>query len=105
MTAAAPVTDQAYIKLKMRGDLSAVRQLYQGVEYWVIKEPLGQKYYQFPPNVYFILQQLNGLVSIDELLERYHRKFAPKRLDRDQLQQLLQQYYRLFAFVCLSCQF
>jgi putative peptide zinc metalloprotease protein len=94
MTAAPPTTDQAFVKLKMRGDLSAVRQLYQGVEYWVIKEPLGQKYYQFPPNVYFILQQLNGQVSIEELLERYHRKFAPKRLDRDQLRHLLQRFHK-----------
>lgn len=91
-TTAAP--ELSAIKLKKRGDLSAVRQLYQGVEYWVLKEPLGQKFYQFPPNVYYILQQLDGQVTIEGLLERYHRQFAPKRLDRDQLQQLLQRFHR-----------
>ncbi|MFO0260168.1 MAG: site-2 protease family protein, partial [Planctomycetota bacterium] len=94
MSVAAPPEPQAAIKLKMRGDLSAVRQLYQGVEYWVVKEPLGQKFYQFPPNVYYILQQLDGQTSVEQVLDRYHKQFAPKRLDRDQLQQLLQRFHK-----------
>jgi putative peptide zinc metalloprotease protein len=94
MSVAAPPEPQSAIKLKMRGDLSAVRQLYQGVEYWVVKEPVGQKFYQFPPNVYYILQQLDGQTSVEQVLDRYHRQFAPKRLDRDQLQQLLQRFHK-----------
>ncbi len=41
MSVAVAPENQAAIKLKMRGDLSATRQLYQGVEYWVVKEPGG----------------------------------------------------------------
>lgn len=94
MSVAAPPEPQSAIKLKMRGDLSAVRQLYQGVEYWVVKEPVGQKFYQFPPNVYYILQQLDGQTSVEQVLDRYHKQFSPKRLDRDQLQQLLQRFHK-----------
>ncbi len=78
----------------MRGDLSANLQQYQGVEYWVLKEPLGQKYYQFPPHVYFLLKQLNGSRTVEEIVDNYQREYAPKRLERDQLQQLLQRFHR-----------
>ncbi len=82
------------VKMRMRADLTFDRMTYQGVEYWVIKEPLGQKYYQFPPHVFYLLQQLDGLKSIDELQNNYHRKFAPKRITRQELQQLLTRFHK-----------
>ncbi len=92
--AIAPAPSRTAIRLKKRGDLDANLQQYQGVEYWVVKEPFGQKYYQFPPHVYFLLNQLDGKCSIEEVIERYHREFSPKRIDRDQLQQLFQRFHR-----------
>lgn len=94
MSVAHASSAQTPIRLKMRRDLEADRQHYQGVEYWVIKEPIGQKYYQFPPHVYFLLKQLDGEITVEELLERYHRAHAPKRIERQQLQQLLQRFHR-----------
>ncbi|MEZ6096260.1 MAG: biotin/lipoyl-binding protein [Pirellulaceae bacterium] len=82
------------VKLKMRGDLTANMQQYQGVEFWVVKEPLGQKYYQFPPHVYFLLTQLDGKRSVEDIIEAYHNEYSPKRIDRDQLQQLFQRFHR-----------
>ena len=61
MATPAPHKDASpVVRMKMRADLTADLITYQGVEYWVIKEPLGQKYYQFPPHVYYLLTQLNG---------------------------------------------
>ena len=51
----------------MRPDLTFDSQSYQGVEFWVVKEPLGQKYFQFPPSVFYLLQELDGNQTIDEL--------------------------------------
>lgn len=82
------------VKMKMRADLTFDPMTYQGVEYWVVKEPLGQKYYQFPPHVFYLLQQLDGTKSIDELQDNYHRKFAPKRITRQELQQLLTRFHK-----------
>ncbi len=91
----APVSAaQTPVRLKMRGDLTADRQRYQGVEYWVLKEPIGQKYYQFPPHVYFLLQQLDGSRTVEQIIDLYHDEFAPKRIDREQLQQLLQRFHK-----------
>ncbi|MEM7453061.1 MAG: site-2 protease family protein [Planctomycetota bacterium] len=82
------------VKMTMRADLTFDRMTYQGVEYWVIKEPLGQKYYQFPPHVFSILRQLDGNKTIDEIQDNYHRDHAPKRITRSELQQLLMRFHR-----------
>ncbi len=79
--------------MKMRPDLTFDYQLYQGVEYLVVKEPLGQKYFQFPPQVHFILTLLDGQKSIDELQELWHEKYSPKRITRQELQQLLTRFH------------
>ena len=82
------------VRMKMRSDLTFDRMTYQGVEYWVVKEPLGQKYFQFPPHVFYLLQQLNGNRTVEELQENYQEKFAPKRITRNDLQQLLTRFHQ-----------
>ena len=82
------------VKMKIRSDLTFDRMAYQGVEYWVIKEPVGQKYYQFPPHVFYLLRELDGTKSIDDLQDNYHEKFAPKRITRQDLQQLLTRFHQ-----------
>lgn len=82
------------VRMKMRGDLTFDRQTYQGVEYWVVKEPVGQKYYQFPPHVFYLLRQLDGHQTIDQLQDNYHDEFAPKRITRQDLQQLLTRFHQ-----------
>ena len=82
------------IKMKMRPDLTFDPMTYQGVEYWVVKEPLGQKYFQFPPHVFYLLQQLDGTKSAEELQDNYHRDFAPKRITRQEMQQLLTRFHQ-----------
>ncbi len=82
------------VKIKMRADLTFDRMTYQGVEYWVVKEPLGQKYYQFPPHVFYLLRQLDGTKSIDQLQDNYHDEYAPKRITRQELQQLLTRFHK-----------
>ena len=82
------------VQMKMRPDLSYDRQSYQGVEYWVIKEPLGQKYFQLPPPVFFLLKLLDGHQTIDSLQDAYHAEYAPKRITRNDLQQLLTRFHQ-----------
>lgn len=82
------------VQMKMRADLTCDRMTWQGVEYWVVKEPLGQKYYQFPPHVYYILERLDGSRTIEALIDGFHREYAPKRITRSELQQLLTRFHK-----------
>jgi len=89
-----PVPKGPVVQMKIRPDLTFDRMSYQGVEYWVVKEPLGQKYYQFPPHVFYLLRELDGNKTIDQLQDGYHEKFAPKRITRQDLQQLLTRFHQ-----------
>jgi putative peptide zinc metalloprotease protein len=80
--------------MKMRPDLTFAPQTYQGVDYLVVKEPLGQKYYQFPPQVHYLLTLLDGEITIDQLQDAYHEEYAPKRITRQELQQLLTRFHQ-----------
>ena len=82
------------VRMKIRPDLTFDQQVYQGVEYLVVKEPLGQKYYQFPPQVHYLLTLLDGEITIDQLQDAYHEKYAPKRITRQELQQLLTRFHQ-----------
>ena len=91
---APPKSAEPPVKLKMRGDLTFDRQTYQGVEYWVVKEPIGQKFYQFPPNVVYLLKLLDGTRSVEEIIDQYHEDHSPKRITRNDLQQLMTRFHK-----------
>ena len=46
--------------LRMRPDLIARQQRYQGKLYWVIKDPIGLNYFRFQEEEYALLQLLDG---------------------------------------------
>lgn len=94
MSVIAAPTGEPPVKLKMRGDLTFDRQNYQGVEYWVVKEPVGQKFYQFPPNVVYLLKLLDGTRSVEQIIDSYHETHSPKRITRNDLQQLLMRFHK-----------
>jgi putative peptide zinc metalloprotease protein len=94
MSVVSPPSSEPPVKLKMRGDLTFDRQNYQGVEYWVVKEPVGQKFYQFPPNVVYLLKLLDGTRSVEQIIDSYHETHAPKRITRNDLQQLLMRFHK-----------
>ena len=56
--------------MRMRPDLSALQQRYQGQVYWVVKEPVGLHYFRFQEEEYAILQMLDGQTSLDEIKDR-----------------------------------
>lgn len=82
------------VRLKMRGDLSARRHIYQGQAYWIIKEPVGLNYFRFPEDSYFVLQQLDGVRSLEDIEAAYNDEFSPKKLTIDKLQQFIGSLYR-----------
>ena len=59
------------LPMRMRPDLTATQQRYQGRLYWVVKEPVGLQYYRFQEEEYAILQMLDGQSSLDEIKERF----------------------------------
>ncbi len=63
------------LPLRVRPDLVVRQQTYQGQTSWAVKEPLGQAYFRFTLEDFSLLQMLDGNSSLDEIKERFERRF------------------------------
>ncbi len=80
--------------LRMRPDLIAKQQRYQGKLYWVIKDPIGLNYFRFQEEEYALLKLLDGLASLDDLKREFERQFAPEQIGLDELGQFVGMLHR-----------
>ncbi len=82
------------LPLRMRPDLSVRHHRYQGKPYWVIKEPVGLKYYRFQEEEYSILRMLDGTCSFDDIKDRFEREYAPQKISLHDLQHFIGMLHR-----------
>ena len=82
------------VRLRMRADLEVQRHTYLGRQYWVLKDPLGLKYYRFEDEEFAILKMLNGEASLEDLQEGFEQRFAPQKITLQELHQLVGMLHR-----------
>ena len=82
------------LSIRMRPDLTARKQQYQGKTYIVLKEPIGLNYYRFQEEEYAILNMLDGNTSLDEIKQRFEDQFPPQKITVEELQQFLGMLHR-----------
>ncbi len=80
--------------LKMRADLTARRQNYQGRSYWVVKEPIGLKYFRFQDEEFAVLNMMKEVVTLEEIKDRFEEEFAPHKITFQDLQQFIGTLHR-----------
>ena len=78
----------------MRADLTARRQKYQGRSYWVVKEPVGLRYFRFQEEEFAVLNMLKGGVSLEDIKDRFEKDFAPHKITYQDLQQFIGTLHR-----------
>lgn len=82
------------LRLRMRPDLTSRRHQYQGNPYWVVKEPVGLKYFRFQEEEYAVLQMLDGQASMDQIKTQFEQQFAPQKITFQDLQQFIGMLHR-----------
>ena len=82
------------LPLRIRPDLTATQQRYQGRMYWVVKEPVGLHYFRFQEEEYGILQMLDGRSSLDDIKERFEQQFPPQKITVEELGQFVGMLHR-----------
>lgn len=82
------------LTVRKRPDLSANRQRYQGTGYWVVKEPVGLQYFRFHDEEYYILNMLDGHVSLQQIKDGFEARFAPQKITFGDLQQFIGMLHR-----------
>jgi putative peptide zinc metalloprotease protein len=80
--------------LRARRDLVTEPIDFRGARYWSIKDPLSLKYYQLCDEELFILKLLDGGNSLEEIRTRFESRFAPRKLDSNQLHAFLGTLHR-----------
>ena len=95
MTANAMVSSsQRPLHLRMRPDITAVRQSYQGRDYFVLKDPISLKYYRFEEEEYALLKMLDGNRSPAQIKRQWDYEFAPQKITLQELLQFVGMLYR-----------
>lgn len=74
--------------------MSARKQRYLGKTYWVVKDPVGLKYYRFQEEEYAILNMLDGTVSLDDIKHQFEAEFPPQKIKLEELQSFLGQLHQ-----------
>lgn len=82
------------LPIRKRPDLVAQRQRYEGEVYWVVKDPVGLNYFRFQEEEFFLLNQLDGQSSLDEIKARFEAEFPPQKITLEELQQFIGMLHR-----------
>ncbi|MDR1959971.1 MAG: biotin/lipoyl-binding protein [Planctomycetaceae bacterium] len=82
------------LPIKIRPDLGSRKHQYQGRSYWVVKDPVGSKYFRFQEEEFAILQLLDGSRSLDEVKEDFESQFPPQKITLDELQSFIGQLHQ-----------
>jgi putative peptide zinc metalloprotease protein len=82
-----------HLQVRLRPDLVVQPQFYEGVTHYVIKDPIGLKYFRFKPEEYFLLQQLNGKHTLQEVKKAFERKYRPQTIAIEDLMRFAAQLH------------
>ena len=82
------------LAIRVRPDLKARRQRYQGRIYWVVKDPVGLQYYRFEEEEFAILQMLDGQSSLEDIAEQFETDFPPQTIRVEELQNFVGMLHR-----------
>jgi putative peptide zinc metalloprotease protein len=82
------------LPVKVRPDLTAKKQYYLGRTYWVVKEPIGSRYFRFQEEEYAILKMVNGEKSIEEIKQNFEKQFPPQKVTLNELHSFLGQLHQ-----------
>ncbi len=82
-----------------RNDLEAKRATYLGRSFWIVKDPIGLKYYRFQDEEYFILESLDGTKSLETIKEDFEAKFPPQKITLEEIQNFVGQLHQCSLIV------
>src|SRR3984957_20207625 len=73
------------LQVKLRPDLVVQPQFYEGMTHYVVKDPIGLKYFRFKVEEYFLLQQFDGKNTLLDVKRAFERKYRPQTISIEDL--------------------
>ena len=81
-----PAERRKQVRLRVRSDLQAFEQKYEGKTFHVVKDPVCLRYYRFSRQEYFVFQLFDGKHTMEEVQEAFEDEFKPMRLEPQDLE-------------------
>jgi putative peptide zinc metalloprotease protein len=82
-----------HLRVKLRPDLIIQPQFYEGMTHYVIKDPIALKYFRFKVEEYFLLQQLDGVQTLQDVKKAFERKYRPQTISMEDLTRFVAQLH------------
>ena len=79
--------------VKLRPDLVVQPQFYEGMTHYVVKDPLALKYFRFKIEEYFLLEQFDGKLTLQEVKKAFERKYRPQTISIEDLTRFVAQLH------------
>ncbi|MFG0333444.1 MAG: biotin/lipoyl-binding protein [Maioricimonas sp. JB049] len=100
MSVASPAAEAAEpqqepLPLRMRPDLVVRTEVYEGRTCYIIKDPIGLRYFRFDREEHRLLSLLNGQRTPDQIVERMNADFRPQQFQLADVTQFAQQLLQL----------
>ena len=80
--------------VRARPDLTFVRRRRADGADWIVKNPLSLDYYRLLEEEHFLLQQLDGRRSLEEIRRAFEVRFAPQTIDHTELRRYIAVLHR-----------
>ncbi|VTR98614.1 m50 family : Multidrug resistance efflux pump OS=Singulisphaera acidiphila (strain ATCC BAA-1392 / DSM 18658 / VKM B-2454 / MOB10) GN=Sinac_6853 PE=4 SV=1: Peptidase_M50 [Gemmata massiliana] len=81
-----PAERRKQVRLRVRPDLQAFEQKYEGKSFTVVKDPVCLRYYRFNKQEHFVFQLFDGKHTMEEVQEAFEDEFKPMRLEQSDLE-------------------
>ncbi len=82
-----------HLRVKLRPDLIVQPQFYEGMTHYVVKDPIALKYFRFKIEEYFLLQQLDGQHTLQDVKRAFERKYRPQTISIEDLTRFVAQLH------------
>src|SRR5262245_33527014 len=83
---AADLERRKSLRIRLRMDLNVEEQLYEGRRFYVVKDPVGLRYYRLKDNEHFLLQFLDGKHTLEDAQKAYEKEYRPERLKLEDIE-------------------
>ncbi|MEQ8209092.1 MAG: hypothetical protein RH917_04605 [Lacipirellulaceae bacterium] len=82
------------VRMKLRPDLTAKERASGFTRRWMVKDPVALNHFEFTEDEWFLLQQLDGVRTLEEIRENYDSRYAPQVITLPVLQQFYTEAYQ-----------
>ncbi|MFO0909643.1 MAG: HlyD family efflux transporter periplasmic adaptor subunit [Isosphaeraceae bacterium] len=82
-----------HLQPRLRPDLIVQPQFYEGMTHYVVKDPIGLKYFRFKIEEYFLLEQFNGKNTLQDVKRAFERKYRPQTISIEDLTRFVAQLH------------